>query len=36
MPSDVFVGVRLDDMVREGIGCGPLGGKGREGGFGGG
>lgn len=29
VPSDVFVGVRLDDMVREGIGFGPLGGKGR-------
>lgn len=28
MPSVVFVGVRLDDMVREGIGFGPLGGKG--------
>ena len=29
--SDVFVGVRLDDMVREGIGFGPLGGKGSRG-----
>ncbi len=28
MPSDVFVGGRLDDMVREGLGFGPLGGKG--------
>lgn len=27
MPSDVFVGVRHDDMVRKGIGFGPLGGK---------
>lgn len=34
MPSDLFVGVRHDDMVREGIGCGPLGGKG-GGGWGG-
>lgn len=33
VPSDVFVGVRHDDMVRKGIGFGPLGGKrrGREG-----
>lgn len=30
MPSDVFVGVKLDDMGREGIGFSPLGGKGRE------
>lgn len=27
----MFVGVRLDDMVREGIGFGPLGGKGSRG-----
>lgn len=31
MPLDVFVGVKLDDMVEEGMGLGPLGGKGREG-----
>lgn len=29
MPSDVFVGVRRADMVGEGIGFGPLGGKAR-------
>lgn len=33
MPSDVFVGVRHDDMVRKGIGFGPLGGKRRVGGL---
>lgn len=27
----MFVGVKLDDMVEEGMGLGPLGGKGREG-----
>ncbi len=32
MPSDMFVGVRPDDMVREGIGSGPPGGKGSRGG----
>lgn len=31
VPLDVFVGVRLDDMVRVGIVFGPLGGKGWEG-----
>lgn len=31
MPSDVFVGVRCDDMFREGIACAPLGGNGYRG-----
>lgn len=33
VPSDVFVGVEHDDMVRKGKGFGPLGGKRRWGGW---
>ena len=29
VPSDLFVGVRRDDMVQEGIGFSPVGGRGR-------